>query len=154
MSGNFERATWQPYSHFQWQLPATLQNHRLKVASRKQQFGLYSQFQPQISHCLLVYYNILSYLKLIIINFKCFVFCCFDSESVSLSKLFLLINHEPYYNRPVSLTSIMCKVKDRIAKGTILEHLSEYNIINGSQHGYTRGLSCFNRSIRILQRGL
>ena len=33
---------------------------------------------------------------------------------------------------------------ERIAKGTILEHLSEYNIINGSQHGYTctRGRSC------------
>ena len=31
-----------------------------------------------------------------------------------------------------------------IAKGTtrMLEHLSEYNIINGSQHGYTRGHSC------------
>jgi len=31
---------------------------------------------------------------------------------------------------------------ERIAKGTILEHLSEYNIINGSQNGYTRGRSC------------
>ena len=36
------------------QLPATLTNHRLKVASRKQQLGLYSEFQPWISHCLLV----------------------------------------------------------------------------------------------------
>src|SRR6218665_2496468 len=88
-------------------------NYRLKVASRNQQPGLYSQFQPRILHCLLVYYKILSYLKLIIINFKCFVFCCFDSESVSLSKLFLLINHQPYYSRPVSLTSVMCKVMER-----------------------------------------
>ena len=40
MSDIFERATWQPYSHFQWQLPATLTNHRLKVSSGKQQ--LYS----------------------------------------------------------------------------------------------------------------
>ena len=31
---------------------------------------------------------------------------------------------------------------ERIAKGTILEHLSEYNIINGSQQGFTRGRSC------------
>ena len=60
------------------------------------------------------------------------VFCRFDSDSVSLSKLFRLINHEQYYSRPVSLTSVMCKDMERIAKGTILEHLSEYNIINGS----------------------
>src|SRR6218665_2468012 len=89
-----------------------------------------------------------------IINLKSFIFCCFGSDSVSLSKLFRLISHEPYYNRLVSLTSVMCKVRERIAKCTILEHLSEYNIINGSQHGYTRGRSCFNRSIRILLRGL
>ena len=31
---------------------------------------------------------------------------------------------------------------ERIGKGNILEHLSLYNIINGSQHGYTRGRSC------------
>src|SRR6218665_3601667 len=31
MSGNFERATWQPYSQFQWQLPATLQTIDLKL---------------------------------------------------------------------------------------------------------------------------
>src|SRR6218665_2043997 len=140
MSGTFERATWQPYSHYQWQLSATLTNHRLKVSSRKQQ--LYEEFQPRILHSLLVLYKIVSYLKLIIKNFKSFVFCCFDSDSVSLSKLFRLISHEPYNNRPVSLTSVMCKVIERIAKGTILEHLSEYNIINGSQHGYTRGRSC------------
>ena len=34
MSDIFERATWQPYSHFQWQLQATLTNHRLTVSSR------------------------------------------------------------------------------------------------------------------------
>ena len=53
----------------------------------------------------------------------------------------------------------MCKVMERIAKGTILEHFSEYNIINGSQHGYTRGRSCLTCLWgvvligRILQRG-
>src|SRR6218665_2981347 len=67
MSGIFERATCMAT---QLQLPATLTNHRLKVASRKQPLGLYSEFQPRISHCLLVQYEILSYFKLIIINVK------------------------------------------------------------------------------------
>src|SRR6218665_1837460 len=35
LSDIFERATWQPYSHFQWQHPATLTNHRLQVSSGK-----------------------------------------------------------------------------------------------------------------------
>jgi len=30
-----------------------------------------------------------------------------------------------------------------MVKGTILEHLNEHNIIKGSQHGFTRGRSCF-----------
>src|SRR6218665_919617 len=49
-----EQPAWQPYSHFKLQLPATLTNHRLKVASRKQPLGLYSELQPQVSHCLMV----------------------------------------------------------------------------------------------------
>src|SRR6218665_3316449 len=84
-----------------------------------------------------------------IINLKSFIFCCFGSDSVSLSKLFRLISHEPYYNRLVSLTSVMGKGLERIAKGTILEHLSEYN--NGNQHRYrpTRGRWCLTDLLEL-----
>ena len=40
---------------------------------------------------------------------------------------------------------------ERIAKVTILEHLSEYNIINGSQHGYTRGRSCLTDLLKFFK---
>ena len=45
----------------------------------------------------------------------------------------------------------MCKVMERIAKGTILEHLSEYTIINDSQHGYTRGHSCLTDLLKFFK---
>ena len=45
----------------------------------------------------------------------------------------------------------MCKVMERIAKGTILEHLSEYNITNGSQHGFTRGRSCLKDLLKFFK---
>jgi len=41
--------------------------------------------------------------------------------------------------RPVSLTSVVCKVMERIVKDNIVDHLHEYNIMKGSQHGFTRG---------------
>ena len=44
--------------------------------------------------------------------------------------------------RPVSLTSVVYKVMDRIVKDNIVEHLYECNIIKGSQHGFTSGRSC------------
>ena len=43
----------------------------------------------------------------------------------------------------------MCKVMERIAKGTILEHLSEYN--NGNQHRYTRGRSCLTDLLELFK---
>ena len=52
--------------------------------------------------------------------------------------------------RPVSLTSVVCKVMERIIKDNIVEHLNEHDIIKGSQHGFTRGRSVFNKSVRVL----
>ena len=49
---------------------------------------------------------------------------------------------EPGNYRPVSLTCIVCKVMERIIKNDMTEHLAEYNVINKSQHGFTKGRSC------------
>ena len=40
---------------------------------------------------------------------------------------------------------------ERISKVTILEHLSEYNIINDSQHGCTRGRSCLTELLKFFK---
>src|SRR6218665_2764881 len=49
---------------------------------------------------------------------------------------------DPGNYRPVSLTSVVCKVMERIVKDNVVEHLNEYNVIKGSQHGFTTGRSC------------
>ena len=56
---------------------------------------------------------------------------------------------DPGNYRPVSLTSVVCKVMERIVKDNVVEHLNEYNVIKGSQHGFTRGRSCLTNLLEI-----
>ena len=44
--------------------------------------------------------------------------------------------------RPISLTSIVGKMLESIIARRIREHLNLYNLINESQHGFTKGKSC------------
>src|SRR6218665_2290217 len=53
--------------------------------------------------------------------------------------------------RPVSLTSVVCKVMERIVKGNVVDHLNEYNVIKGSQHGFTRGRSCLTNLLEFFE---
>lgn len=44
--------------------------------------------------------------------------------------------------RPVSLTSIPCKILETIIKDNINKHLLKHNLISDSQHGFSAGKSC------------
>ena len=44
--------------------------------------------------------------------------------------------------RPVSLTSLVCKVLESIIKYKIVDFLSENELINDTQHGFRKGRSC------------
>ncbi|MFO0001577.1 MAG: hypothetical protein ACK559_10625, partial [bacterium] len=43
---------------------------------------------------------------------------------------------DPGNYRPVSLTSIPCKIMESIVKDRMMEHLLENNLIKDSQHGF------------------
>ena|SRR5688572_14897193 len=58
---------------------------------------------------------------------------------------------EPCNYRPVSLTSVVYKVMERIVKDNIVEHLNEHTIIKGSQHGFTRGRSCWTNLLEFFE---
>ncbi|XP_065662602.1 uncharacterized protein LOC136085240 [Hydra vulgaris] len=45
--------------------------------------------------------------------------------------------------RPVSLTSVPCKVIERIIKERIMKHYTLHNLISKSQHGFVNHKSCF-----------
>ena len=49
---------------------------------------------------------------------------------------------DPSNYRPVSLTSIVCKLMESIIKDTIVSHLEKYNLINANQHGFVKNKSC------------
>ena len=44
--------------------------------------------------------------------------------------------------RPVSLTSICCKVMESLIRDRIIEHLDRSHMINPSQHGFMKKKSC------------
>lgn len=49
---------------------------------------------------------------------------------------------DPGNYRPVSLTSVPCKMLESVLKDRIMSHLIENNLIKDSQHGFMPGKSC------------
>jgi ribonucleases P/MRP protein subunit RPP40 len=58
---------------------------------------------------------------------------------------------EPGNYRPVSLTSVVCKIMEKIIKNNIVEKLNEHNIIRDSQHGFTKGRSCLTNLLEFFE---
>lgn len=63
--------------------------------------------------------------------------------------------------RPVSLTSIICKIMESIIKDAVLEHVENSHLVSDNQHGFTRRRSCltnlletFEAWTRLLDAGL
>ena len=53
--------------------------------------------------------------------------------------------------RPISLTSIPCKLFESLIKDGITEHLSVNALINASQHGFTKSKSCLTNLFEFLE---
>jgi hypothetical protein len=49
---------------------------------------------------------------------------------------------DPGNYRPVSLTSVPCKIMESVLKDAIMNHLQANNLISHSQHGFMPGRSC------------
>ncbi|KAK3098073.1 hypothetical protein FSP39_015909 [Pinctada imbricata] len=53
--------------------------------------------------------------------------------------------------RPVSLTSITCKIMEHILHSTIITHLEDFNILSEYQHGFRKKRSCESQLVITLQ---
>ena len=53
--------------------------------------------------------------------------------------------------RPISLTSIVCRIFEKIMKSNLLEFLDRYKIILKSQHGFTNKRSCLTNLLEYLE---
>ena len=59
---------------------------------------------------------------------------------------------DPANYRPVSLTSIPCKIYESILKDNIMKHLAENRLIKDSQHGFMTGRSCTTNLVIFLDK--
>ena len=53
--------------------------------------------------------------------------------------------------RPISLTSILCKVMESLVKDNMLDHLLKTDVIFPSQHGFMPGRSCTTNLLEYLE---
>ena len=53
----------------------------------------------------------------------------------------------PNNYRPVSLTSVVCKMLETIIKRKLVLHFDQNNLFSANQHGFRSGHSCVTRSI-------
>ena len=56
----------------------------------------------------------------------------------------------PSNYRPISLTSICCKIMEHIVYSNILNHLQRHNIFCEEQHGFRSGRSCETQLLNII----
>ena len=54
--------------------------------------------------------------------------------------------------RPISLTSVICKVMESLLCDFIMSHLSRYKLIKSSQHGFLPHRSCLTNLLEYLER--
>ena len=59
--------------------------------------------------------------------------------------------HDPANYRPVSLTSVCCKLMEHIICRHILGHLDKHNILTPYQHGFRAGHSCESQLLITMQ---
>ena len=58
---------------------------------------------------------------------------------------------EPGNYRPVSLTSIVCKIMESLLRDGIVDHLKKNSLINNSQHGFMSSKSCQTNLLEFLE---
>ena len=66
-----------------------------------------------------------------------------DWQKANASPIFKTVNRsDPANYRPVSLTSIPCKMSEHTIHTNIMRHLEKYKVLNDERHGFCRGQSC------------
>ena len=58
--------------------------------------------------------------------------------------------HNPSNYRPVSLTSVVCKVMEMVVRDWLVDHMTKNSLFSGFQHGFIKGRSCATNLITVL----
>ena len=54
--------------------------------------------------------------------------------------------------RPVSLTSVVCKVMERIVRNALLKHMLDNKFLSDQQHGFVHGRSCTTQLLEVVDK--
>jgi len=61
------------------------------------------------------------------------------------------VSLDPGNYRPISLTSIVCKVFESIVREDIIKHLTSNNLLSDSQHGFLPKRSCTTQHLAAVE---
>jgi len=76
-----------------------------------------------------------------------------DWKSANVTPIFKKgVKGKPGNYRPVSLTSIPCKMQESCIRDEIVDHLVANSLINDSQHGFMKNRSCTTNLLEFLER--
>ena len=79
----------------------------------------------------------------------------FDWRSANITPIFKKgSKSDPGNYRPVSLTSVCCKLLESIIGDRITEHLTSNNLLRSSQHGFCKKKSCTTNLLEFLEQVL
>ena len=59
--------------------------------------------------------------------------------------------YDPINYRPVSLTSIPCKLLEHIIVSNLMQHFEDNEILNDRQHGFRKGRSCETQLLEFVE---
>ena len=57
---------------------------------------------------------------------------------------------DPNNYRPVSLTSAVCKMMERLVRDELENHLEKQGLLSPSQHGFRKGRSCCTQLLEVI----
>ena len=60
----------------------------------------------------------------------------------------------PSNYRPIALTSVVCKIIEKVITNEIQHHTTEYCLLNPNQHGFVKGKSCVTQLLNVTNRWL
>ena len=76
-----------------------------------------------------------------------------DWKSAYISPIFKKVNRNSADNyRPVSLTSLICKVFETIIRDSMMHYLEDNGLIRDSQHGFRKGRSCLTNLLTFMDK--
>ena len=54
--------------------------------------------------------------------------------------------------RPISLTSVLCKLLESIIRDTLTAHIDRFKLLKQSQHGFLKGKSCTTNLLEFTEK--